>query len=249
MPRLLLRETINIRSPKDVVQILSGDPRIQIDQYGYIVISMSEGLLKKMHKKFMVTYWFIGNDTIVFAHDDNNVPKTFGKLIIRKDGIYWECIDSNLDKLCNIISNAIKNNLSKPKIRETLLKNIEGVERFQLSDAYQNILDGLAEITIATIQLKYPLIERRINNLGYIGYDEGVIEYLYNKFRQGKYMVILQTYNWIFSIIVDLNTKEYTPSFIDITNNMRLLGNEAIKKLRSIDPQTEVSFSIYILQV
>jgi len=249
MPKLLLKETINLRDPEDVIQILSGDPRIQIDEYGYIVISISEGLLRKEHKKFIVTYWFIGNDTIVFAYNDNNIPKTFGKLITGKDGVYWECIDSNLEKLCNIISTTIKNNLSKSKIRETLSKKVSGTKRFQLSNTYQNILDGLAEITIATIQLKYPLIERRINNLGYIGYDEGIIEYLYNKFKQGRYMVILQTFDWIFSVIVDLDAKEYTPSFIDMVNNIRLLGGEAIKKLRSIDPQTEVSFSIYMLQV
>jgi len=249
MPKLLSKETINLRNPEDITQILSGDPRIQIDQYGYIVISISEGLLRKEHKKFIVTYWFISNNNIVFAYNDNNIPKTFGKLVIEKNGVYWECIDSNLEKLCNIISNTIKNNLSKLKIRETPSKKVSEIKGFRLSNTYQNILDGLAEVTIATTQLKYPLIERRIYSLEYIGYDEGIIEYLYNRFKQGKYMVILQAYSWIFSMIVDLDTKEYTPSFIDIMNNIRLLGSEAIKKLRSIDPQTEVSFSVYMLQV
>jgi len=249
MPKLLSKEAINLRNPEDVTQILSGDPRIQIDQYGYIVISISEGLLRKEHKKFIVNYWFIGRDTIVFVYNDNNILRTFGKLIIEKNGVYWECIDSSLEKLCTIISNTIKNNLSKLKIRETPSKKVSEIREFRLSNTYQNILDGLAEVTIATTQLKYPLIERRMYSLEYIGYDEGIIEYLYNRFKQGKYMVILRAYSWIFSAIVDLDAKEYTPSFIDIVNNIRLLGGEAIKKLRSIDPQTEVSFSIYMLQL
>jgi len=243
------------KSSDSLLKIISAGG-VKTNILGELLFSVSEGLLRKTTKNYSVKYWFVrgsGKDVVVFSASGEGVFENiiFGKLHIESDGVFWECVDERLSNLCDVVFNSLRRgyDVIKSRLSRSAVNDVIKVQSpsFVVSDVYASILDGFAEVTLSEAVLKYPVVFRTSTKLGDIISLEEFLEGLKVKYKSGKYVVSVLGRDWMFSIGVNLDSGEYTPSFVSWSTNERLLGVPALKKFYSLDPEEEVSLNVYAM--
>jgi len=215
---------------------------------GIIVISTKKGFIKKFEMKYNVKIYMVGSNVFVFGIlTDEGFLEAFARLHPKGSEWYLECINKEYSHLCSSILDAIKRGI---RLYETQKKGSSNTAHqiFKMSRAFESFLDGFAEVTAISAAIKYPIVERKIIKLGELGDVLELIDYLYSKYRNGKYVVLLLSGDWMFSIAVDLDRKEFTPSLVVWSSNLRLLGEEALKKFSQINRDENVRLTVYSMQ-
>ena len=112
-------------------------------------------------------------------------------------------------------------------------REAQPVHRFSIDDRYAVIIDGLAEITLATLYLWYPLLDRHIVRLEDVKNIDEFLEHLYRTYssRAREIVACIEAENWRLILAIDFDMRTYTPSFIE--NSTRIVGPQAIDKLKS----------------
>jgi hypothetical protein len=238
-------------TPEFVLSLFSAQ-NIQVDAIdGSITLHIEKGVLKKTRELYKVYVWMVGKSVVFGVYSESGL-KTAAKLFLEEDTVVFECLESAYEELCKAIFNSLKRGLAMGRERVPQISApVVGLGKsdFKLSKAYESILDGFAEVTIASATVKYPLIERRIlNRVSDVGSIEEVIDYISSRFNKGVYVVVILAQTWLFSIAVDVNKKEYTPSYINWERNTRVVGKEALQALKKHENEGRVNFIIYQLQ-
>ncbi|MEM1916651.1 MAG: hypothetical protein QXU00_05170, partial [Ignisphaera sp.] len=102
--------------------------------------------------------------------------------------------------------------------------------KFTMSLRYAKVIDGLAEVTLSSLYLKYPLLERRKAKLDDVKNLDEFLDKIYKRYSplvREVYVHVSDT-NWMFILAVDLENMVYTPSFIEDT--FRVVGKEAVER-------------------
>ncbi|MEM1694954.1 MAG: hypothetical protein QXE70_10820 [Ignisphaera sp.] len=214
------------------------DLDITVDGYG-IVIVKKKGFVKPIEERLWLTFSIIrGKDehTVVFRFSGSLQPISRIKMksIDRGCEIVSECLGDK--SICSYIDRMVKRLATNlDKIIEKMYKRTRDVDkksvRFTMTLRYANIIDGLAEITLSSLYLRYPLLERRKMRLDEVKNLEEFLDKLYRKYGLAvkEIYVHVSDTDWMFILAVDLANMVYTPSFIE--NTFRVIGKEAIEKL------------------
>jgi len=111
--------------------------------------------------------------------------------------------------------------------------DVQPTHRFSINDKYTAIIDGLAEVTLTTLYLRYPLLDRYVVRLEDVKDIDEFLERLYRVYspKAREIIACIEAENWRLILAIDFNMKTYTPSFIE--NSTRVVGLQAIEKLRS----------------
>lgn len=216
---------------------------------GVIAITSKKGLIKKYEVRYSVKIYMIGSNTFVFGILlDEGLLEAFAKLYSKNNEWYFECISKEYSHLCSSILDSIRKGV-KLYVSETLKKSSNIAQQpFKLSKAFESFLDGFAEITATSAVIKYPVVERRVAKLMEVRNALNIIEYLYSKYKSGRYIVLMLGGDWMFSIAVDLDRKEFTPSLVVWSSNLRLLGEDALETLKQLNVNEDVRLTIYSMQ-
>ncbi len=243
------------RSSDNLFKIISAGG-VKTNMLGELLYSVSDGLLRKTVKNYSVKYWFVrggDKDLVIFSASGEDLFENFvfGKLHIGEDGVFWECVDKRLSNLCDAVLNSLKKGYEIVKSMSSHSEVNKVVKTqassFIVSNAYASMLDGFAEVTLTEAMLKYPIVFRATTKLGDIINLEEFLQSLKTKYGSGKYVVSVLGRDWMFSIGVNLDSGEYTPSFVSWSTNERLLGVPALKKLHSLNPEEKVSLNVYAM--
>ena len=241
---------LSINSVNDIYNLFSklGVPIDDIS--GVVVITSRKGFLKKYEVKYNVKIYMVGSNTFVFGVlKDEGSLEAFAKLYIKGNEWYFECNNKEYNDLCTSILNSIKKGiklygLKTPEKSNTAITH----QSFKISKAFESFLDGFAEVIAASAAIKYPVIERKVVRLGELGDVLNIIEYLNTRYSSGKYVILMLGEEWMFSVAVDLDKKEFTPSLVIWSSNTRLLGEEALAAFKQLNIDENIRFSIYSLQ-
>lgn len=221
------------------------------DMEGTVLFKSRKGFIKKLETIYNVKIYMIGNDNFSFGiQTERGMLEVVARLYQKGGEWYFECIKKEHSHLCSSILSAIKSGIKmyERKITEKSSSNVDQ-HAFKMSRAFESFLDGLAEITAISAAIKYPIVERKTIKLNGPKEILGIIEYLYSKYKNGKYVIILLGSDWMFSIAVDLDTREFTPSLVVWSSNLRLLGEKALETLNQIHRDEDVKLNIYSMQV
>jgi len=210
---------------------------VVFDGYG-IVIMRKKGLVKPIEEKLWLTYSIVKvNDehVIMFRFSGSLDPVSRVRIRSSEKGceIVSECIGDK--SICSYIDNMLKKlTTNLDKIVEKMNKRSKSIEmnitKFTMSLRYAKVIDGLAEVTLSSLYLKYPLLERRKVKLDDVKNLDEFLDKLYRRYSsliREVYIHVSDT-NWMFILAVDLENMIYTPSFIEDT--LRVVGKEAIER-------------------
>lgn len=229
----------------DFIQVLENIDKvsdilnIQVDPYG-IMITVKKGLIKPIEEKYWLSYSIVRsvNKYVVVFHLSGSLSSVAKVEVEGKDEgseIRLECIDKNLCKYVNVLVKKLVENFEKAieKVKKTN-RTPEYRAKFSLSTKYGKVIDGLAEVTLSSLYLRYPLLDRKTLPLNDVKDLNNFLTELYLAYNQkaNEIFVHVAASKWMFILAVDLLSKEYTPSFIDLESNVRLVGKEAIEALK-----------------
>ncbi len=216
---------------------------------GIIILSSKKGFIKKFEIKYNIKVYMVGNNIFIFGIlTDEGSLEAIAKLYPKDNEWYFECINKEYSHLCSSILDTIKRGIKLYKTQTTKSSSDRSQQTFKMSRAFESFLDGFAEITAISAAIKYPIVERRTVKLSEVGEVLRVIEYLYSKYKNGRYVILLLGKDWMFSMAVDLDKKEYTPSLVIWSSNLRLLSEKALEAFNQIDRDENVRFTIYSMQ-
>jgi len=222
---------------------------IPVDAYG-INVKVKKGLFKGKEENYVLSYLIAktaNKYVVVFKLSGSLDPIARVEVedVDRGCVVSLKCLDNK--ELCSYINDMLKK-LSEnvEKVMEKLKSRIKSEYRpgFNLSPRYIKVIDGLAEVTLSSLYLKYPLLDRRIVSRDEVINVENFLEKLYKLYgtRVSEVFIHISASTWMFIIAVNFASKEYTPSFIDNTTNNRLLGEEALEALKSVnDPYVTIT--------
>jgi len=107
------------------------------------------------------------------------------------------------------------------------------VHRFSIGNRYAAIIDGLAEVTLATLYLRYPLLGRHVVRLEDVKNIDEFIDYLYRAYssKAKEIVACIEAENWRLILAIDFDMRTYTPSFIE--SSTRIVGPQALDMLKS----------------
>lgn len=211
---------------------------ISSDNYG-IIVTKKKGLARSIEEKLWLTFSIVklNNEYVVIFRLSGSIePIARAKVKSISSGceISTECLGDK--DVCSHIDKMFKN-LAKNTgtVIERLSKRAKASEailaKFSLSSKYAKVIDGLAEVTLSSLYLKYPLLERRKMKLNDIKNLNEFLDNLYRKYVSTvrEVYVHVSNTNWMFILAVDLENMVYTPSFIEDT--LRVVGKGALEKL------------------
>ena len=216
---------------------------------GGIVVKLSRGILSKRIEERVISY-------AVIRHRDRTVVifRELGKLdpILRIEilndqrgiVINTKCesseksLCSTLEKIWSQFLKEITKHLktSKPTAEET----------YRMSMYYATMIDGLAELTLISMYIRYPLIDRRIIKAREVKNLKEFLETMAMLYRAKELLIHIEGRNWRFIVVLHVENKLYTPSFIE--NSKRALGEEALARLRTRDDGEEVKLTVFALR-
>ena len=210
---------------------------IVFDGYG-IVITRKKGLFKPIEEKLWLTYSIVkSNDEYVVTFRFSGSLDPVSRVRIRGSKkaceIVSECISDK--SICSYIDNMLKKLATNlDKIVEKMNKQTKSIDmqitKFTMSLRYAKVIDGLAEVTLSSLYLKYPLLERRKAKLDDVKNLDEFLDKIYKRYSplvREVYVHVSDT-NWMFILAVDLENMVYTPSFIEDT--FRVVGKEAVER-------------------
>lgn len=230
----------------DKISEVLGTP---VDIYG-IVINVKKGMFKSVEEKYTLSYSITrgsGKYIVVFRLSGSVEPVARVEIEDRGKGceVKLECVDKNL---CRYVNSLVKKLIDNIEIAiEKIRRNVDLSEhrlKFRLSSKYIRFIDGLAEVTLSSLYLRYPLLDRKLKPLNEISNLENFLTEVHTLYssRVNEVFVHISAPSWMFVLAVDLSSREYTPSFIDLKTSTRLIGKEAVEALKQRnDPYVTVT--------
>jgi hypothetical protein len=225
-----------------------------INKFGDLELKIRKGLLSKGYDIFIVEFGLIKGVKTVGAFfavrsKESIIPVLTVHFQPLREGILlgqWMCHDDNYQKVCKELLRILKSGLEKAKPPEAgAHKPSSATQVLRMGYSYARLLDGMAEVTLATALLKYPLISRMTYDVEVVKNLEEFLRIMTRKLSKGKYIITVTGKDWRFIIGLDTETLEYTPSFISWKTNERLLGEEALKRLQEISSNEEVQILVF----
>ncbi len=223
--------------PEEIVKIfeeverVAGTLGIEYDSSG-IILNVRKGVFSRETRKQPVSYILVevGNEKVITFIVPGNLEPILRARIRKNDKgtvIETECLGEG--SLCKAIEKILQ--VIATRARELLRKEEPPTSTFSLGNRYAPLIDGLAEVTLASLYLKYPLLDRRIARLEDVKNLGEFLEELYRMYgsRAKEILVHIETTSWRFILAIDFASRTYTPSFIE--NSTRIVGEEAIGKL------------------
>jgi len=226
-------------SPRDVVRALERIEYVanflNIEISGTnIVLTVKRGFLGREIKKVPITYVIVhrGNEILItfFTATDRN-PVLRATIRGAEDIAMVETACLGEKPVCKEIERFLQ---AITKLQHVDMKSeTQLVHRFSIGSKYTAIIDGLAEVTLTTLYLRYPLLDRHIVRLEDVKNIDEFLERLYRVYssKAKEIVACIEAENWRLILAIDFSTKTYTPSFIE--NSTRIVGPQAIEKLRS----------------
>jgi len=240
--------------PQQVVQILEGIERvadllgINASAYG-ITITVRKGLFRPTNETYVISYSIVraaNNYVVTFRLSGGLEPIARADITRSNSGcrIYLKCLGAK--QLCRHIDDFLKKLVKNLDTAVQRLQSSLAPSRvalgFKLSSKYNRVIDGLAEVTLSSLYLKYPLLDKRVVPIDEVKDIESFLDKLYMIYRARarEIYVHISASSWMFIVAVDLANMEYTPSFI--SDNVRVVGKEAIEMFKSrSDPYVSLS--------
>jgi hypothetical protein len=225
-----------------------------INKFGDLELRIRKGLLSRSYEIYIVEFGLIkGVKTIgaFFAvrSKESIIPVLTVRFQPLREGLLlgrWMCHDDNYQKICKELLGVLKTGLEKAKPTEAEAHKSPSVtQAFRMGYSYAHLLDGMAEVTLATALLRYPLISRMTYDVEVVKNLEEFLRLMTRKLSKGKYIITVTGKDWRFIIGLNTQTLEYTPSFISWKTNERLLGEEAVKRLQMMNSGEEVQILVF----
>ncbi len=237
--KVRVRGSVVPLSSRDLVNIMvRGGAKLSGE--GDLVITVRKGFFSKKEVKYFISYGLLGEEGEVFFFREVDSGEVFltGKFRqVEGDTVLIEseCKLEALKELCKEVIEVMKKGLSgyggSKEAGESGSR--EGTKRkFSISGIYSNLLDGFAEVTLSSAILRFPLVWTGSVRVDDIADIESFLERLINRYGRRKYIVMAGTDTWKFVVGFDATKGEYTTSFISWKSGERLLGYEAIDRLR-----------------
>ncbi|MEM4788933.1 MAG: hypothetical protein QXV06_03985 [Ignisphaera sp.] len=222
---------------------------IPVDAYG-INIRIKKGLFKGVEENYIISYLIAktGNKYIVVFRLSGSldpIARLEFEDIDKGCMVSLSCLSNK--ELCSYINDMLKKiskNIDKVLDKLNNIRRSEYRPKFNLSSRYTKVIDGLAEVTLSSLYLKYPLLDRRIAPLSEVIDIENFLNKMYNLYstRVSEIFIHISASTWMFIVAVNFSSREYTPSFIDNTTNHRLVGREALEALKLVnDPYVTIT--------
>lgn len=253
---IVIRKGGKVRGIDDLVTVLvlGGS---EIDNLGDLIIHSKKGLFRSKTLTYIVDFGIIKgfrHSRAFFSVHDKEAQHTV--FIINffptKEGGFkarWKCLAKNYSNVCKEILKILRRGfrrwgeIPQPEMKSSITSlNTVG---FRLSNAYQKILDGMAEVTLSTALLRYPLIMRLNLKVDNLKDTLSFLEYISRKVGEGRFIILTIGENWRFIIGLNNPQKEYTPSFISFTSGERLLGDEALKRINNLESNEQVKVMVF----
>ncbi len=201
-----------------------------------IVIKVKSGFFGRELKKQTVSYVVIeiGSEKIITFTTPGSLEPILRARVRKSDKgtvIETECLGRGMGSVCKALEKLLQS--IAIRARELLRREEKPAAVFSLGDRYASLIDGLAEVTLASLYLRYPLLDRRVLRLEEVKNFDEFLEKLYRMYssRAREILVHVETMSWRFILAIDFESRTYTPSFIE--NSLRVVGKEAIEKLMS----------------
>lgn len=222
---------------------------ISVDAYG-INVRVKKGLFRGSEENYVISYLIAktGNKYIVVFRLSGSLDP-IAKVEVEDIGkgcmISLSCLSNK--QLCSYINDMLKKlseNVEKVLEKLNNIRKSEYRPKFNLSSRYTKVIDGLAEVTLSSLYLKYPLLDRRIASLSEVIDIEAFLDKMYKLYstKASEVFIHISASTWMFIIAANFSSREYTPSFIDNTTNRRLIGKEAIEALKRVnDPYVTIT--------
>ncbi len=247
-----VRTRLKISSVEDLTLALAAGGG-SINKFGDLELKIRKGLLSREYKTYIVEYGFIKGVKTAGAFFAVRLKENITPVLtvhfqpVKEDILLgqWICHDSNYRKMCKELLNILKSGLEKAKPPEIEAHKPSATHGFRVGYSYAHLLDGMAEVTLATALLKYPLINRMTYNVEVIKDLDEFLKMMTRKLSKGRYIITVTGKDWRFIIGLNTETLEYTPSFISWKTNERLLGEEALKRLQKINSSEEVQVLVF----
>ncbi|MEM0027492.1 MAG: hypothetical protein QXT53_05875 [Ignisphaera sp.] len=246
MKKIKIPEEYSLTSVDDVLRLFSLQ-QIPIDNVdGSIILSVKEGLLKKVANIYRVYVWIAGKSLFFGLYSESGLT-AFARMDREKDTALLSCIDKKYQRLCDEVFKLLSKGIEHATEKGLRTVEMESVNRFRLTDTYEKLLDGFAEITVASAAIKYPAVERRVLESIATEFSsvQDIIDYICRRYSSGTYIAVVLAQEWMFALAINIDMKEYTPSYINWATNIRVVGYEAIKKLEQHLYEANVKFHIY----
>ncbi|MEL9940441.1 MAG: hypothetical protein QW348_06255 [Ignisphaera sp.] len=245
MRRIKIPEGYRLSSVDDILRLFSIKqiPTDNVD--GSIILTVKEGLLKKAVNTYRIYVWVVGRSIFFGLYSENGLT-AFAKMDREKDAALFSCIDKRYQRLCDELFKLVSSGIEEVAERG-LATEVRAINRFRLSNVYERFLDGFAEITVASAVIKYPVVERRILDkiATEFGSVQDIIDYIAQKYKTGTYIAVMLAQEWMFAIAINIDSKEYTPSYINWATNARIVGSDAIKRFEQHINEMNVKFHVY----
>lgn len=199
-----------------------------------IVLTVRRGFLGRELEKVPITYIIVyrGNEILItfFTATDRKpvlrarIGNVKGIAMIETTCLGEKPVCREIERLLQAIT----------KIQHVDVKTeAKPVYRFSIGDKYTAIIDGLAEVTLTTLYLRYPLLGRHMVRLEDVKNIDEFLDYLYRAYSSKAKEIIacIEAENWRLILAIDFDMRTYTPSFIE--SSTRIVGPQAIEKLKS----------------
>jgi len=214
----------------------------RLNEFGDLVVEVKRGFLSKKVERYVIEFGIVrtvsGSDAF-FAVRERGL-KPFLTVLMRREGgkleLRWKCVDESLKHLCKEVLKILKNGLRNYEGGAPTRPRVSGgVASYRISGEYSSKLDGFAEVTLANAMLSYPLVYTTEVSVDEVKESvEAFLQGLERRLGEGRFIVTLSGGGWRFIVGFDTRKKTYTPSFISWDTNERLLGREAVERLRRI---------------
>ncbi len=225
-----------------------------MNEIGDLVVEVRKGFLGRKVEKYTVEFGIVrtvsGSDAFFAVRGEGLKP--FLTVLIRRDGdrleLRWRCVDESLKHLCKEVLKILKRGLKGYEEASALptAKRPAGAISYRISGEYSSKLDGFAEVTLANAVLSYPLVYTTEISVDEVRDNiEVFLQRLERRLGEGRFIVTLSGGGWRFIVGFDTRKKTYTPSFISWKSNERLLGREAIERLRKVPPDTRARLLVF----
>ncbi len=248
-----MSSAISVRSVEDLTLVLTAGGG-KIDEFGDLIVEARKGFLSKEVEKYIIEYGVIKGTKAVgaffAARTGGTIEPVLTVKFLQKGGkvkCEWVCHERKYEKLCKQLLHYLRKGFPKARMKEERPRK-EEEERprlFRLSGLYASMLDGMAEVTLATALLKYPLVDSLRIKAGVLQDVHEFLKVISSRLGNGRYIITATGQGWRFIVGLNNDSGEYTPSFISWSSNIRLLGEEALKKLSQLNPEEEVKVLIF----